>query len=188
MVGTDDVSFVVGRLIGDDKFDLVAAGYRDPRAHLFRDRAAEISRSLHVVEAAVVGRKSVQHFPQIDLSHSDEELLAAVVLDSTERFCHAVEAQGAWKCLYDGDKAAHESRHQALFRLFTTMSFNSLSVHVHPGADHGSGATDITLTRGKATHVVEFKKDSDRTKTLHGLTVQLPKYMESSRANRELTW
>ena len=59
---------------------------------------------------------------------------------------------------------------------------NIFIIKVHPGANHGTGPTDITLTLRNAIHIIEFKKDVVRSKVRHGLEVQLPLYMESAGA------
>jgi hypothetical protein len=56
-----------------------------------------------------------------------------------------------------------------------------LGIQVMPNADHGSGQTDLTLVLGDAVQVVEFKKDHDHARLVHGLTRQLPKYMRAAR-------
>ena len=111
----------------------------------------------------------------------DADMLAAAIADTFDRFKYAVEHEGVWKQLYDpGREPAHESRHQALFRLLASLSFEALGIKALPAADHGSGPTDLTLVLRDAVQVVEFKKDYNLRRLVHGLTVQLPAYMKSA--------
>jgi hypothetical protein len=184
MEGADDISLVVGRLLSDTRFDLIAAGYRRPPILAVKNPTPTISLenpSGSVLDLIEDERRSPAYAIQYE-GWSDEDTLWAAVVDTFDRFKFAVENLGAWRHLYDPWlKSAHESRHQMLFRLFANMAFDAFDIHVHPGADHGSGQTDLTLTLRDVTHVVEFKKDQDKQKIIHGLTVQLPKYMRSAR-------
>lgn len=179
MRGVDDVSFIVGRLLSNEKFDLVAAGYRSYSGAII-DRGVKRLETLHSVEAMTYANDAFSVFPSINFGFPDKDILNATVLDTTEHFADAVRNKGAWSILYkENGQPAHETRHQALFCNFAAIPFRMLGIMVHPGADHGSGPTDLTLTRGNSTHIVEFKKDVSRSKVLHGLEIQLPRYMES---------
>ena len=184
MCEEDDTSFVLGRRTGVEKFDLVAAGFRDPYAFVHGTE-----RHIDLVPSTPFGpdrRESLlPHLvPHVQISGvSDELTLAYAAKDTIERFAKAVENEGSWKLLYDDyGRVLHESQHQQLFRSFAQISFTALGIIIHPNADHGRGPTDLTLALNEAIHIVEFKKDTDRTKIVHGLTVQLPLYMKSAGA------
>ena len=184
MVGDDDISLVVGRLSSDTKFDLVAAGYRDPVAGFMQSRSREWSTPTASALDTVLRLPRIPGLPRIEfVGRPDNEVLLEAALDSIGRFVKAVENQGVWKQLYDPNhQPAHESRHQALFRLLANVSFDALDIQTHPGADHGSGATDITISLGRSIGVIEFKKDHSLPYLRHGLSVQLPAYMRSAGA------
>ena len=113
----------------------------------------------------------------------DWQSLAFAVHDTFGRFRRAVEHEGAWAHLYDGDrKPANESRHQGLFRLFSRISFEAFGIRISPGANYGTGPTDLTFTLQEDIHIVEFKKDYSLQRLIHGLTVQLPIYLRSAGA------
>jgi hypothetical protein len=90
-------------------------------------------------------------------------MLAVAAQDALGLFGKLVEQNGAWRMLYDfPGKPSHETRHQQLFRLCAHVPFTALGIVSNPGADHGSGPTDLSLTLGKETHIVEFKKDTSK--------------------------
>jgi hypothetical protein len=183
MDGDDDVSIVVGRLLSAIKFDLVVAGYRWPS--LLTSDASTRTINLNNISGSVldsINPEAHLRIPEIRYQGmSEATVLSAAVMDTFDRFKYAVEYQGAWKQLYDsGSKPAHESRHQMLFQLFANLSFKALGIKTLPSADHGSGPTDLTLVFRDAVQVVEFKKDYDLRRLVHGLTVQLPFYMRSA--------
>lgn len=184
MRGEDDVSFILGRRTAQTKFDLVVAGFREAWMHLHgTDRIVEIAARSPIEQDP---KHSLLPYlvPRIQISGiTDEQTLAYAVNDTIDRFTRAVEKEGAWRILYDANgKPAHETRHQALFRLFAQLSFVAIGATIQPNADHGRGPTDITLTLNGAVHVIEFKKDTSISKIEHGLKVQLPLYMESAGA------
>jgi hypothetical protein len=191
MDGHDDISLVVGRRSALETFDLVAAGYREVLHHLD-------SRAAHLDVTPGSSPDQIEYSPQIDNSitrialnldnsgssiSKDALVLALAAQDALSMFGRLVERNGAWRMLYDfSGKPSHETRHQQLFRLCAHVPFISLGIVSHPGADHGSGPTDLTLTRGDETHVIEFKKDTSKRELVHGLEVQLPRYMASAEA------
>jgi hypothetical protein len=182
MQGEDDVSLVVGRRTSDDRFDLIAAGYRDPIAHLKRATTRGTRSDLHILDRQWTSTAALPRLlPNVRFEQPDELNLAFAVKDTVDRFALAVQKQGAWKLLHDSNgEPAHETRHQGMFRLFSQLSFGALGIMIHPNADHGRGATDMTLTLHDAVHIVEFKKDSSPAKLLHGLQHQLPHYMSAA--------
>lgn len=186
MSGADEISLVVGRVLSETKFDLVVAGYRTPP---FMVAAAAGARTFDLSPVPGNVLDLLTHTPHLHVPHtryldmSEEDTLSSAISDTLYRFKEAVEHQGGWKNLYDDNKSgpAPETRHQSLFRLFGTLSFEMLDIQVMPNADHGSGQTDLTLVLGDAVQVVEFKKDHDQARLVHGLTRQLPKYMRAAR-------
>jgi hypothetical protein len=186
MSGEDDISLVVGRVLSGTKFDLVVAGYRTPPFMVAAASGARIFDPSSVPGNVLDLLNHAPHLkvPQTSfLGISEEDTLSSAIGDTLYRFKEAVEHQGAWKNLYDDSKGdpAPETRHQSLFRLFGTLSFEMFGIQVMPNADHGSGQTDLTLALGDAVQVVEFKKDHDQARLVHGLTKQLPKYMRAAR-------
>jgi hypothetical protein len=187
MDGEDEISLVLGRLLTVSKFDLVLAGYRK---HPWLG-SSPVPRSIvldetlgNVIDLADHGArlKSLGIILRCEQTE-DWQSLAVAVHDTFGRFRRAVEYEGAWAHLYDGDrKPANESRHQGLFRLFSRISFEALGIRTSPGANHGAGSTDLTLTLQEDIHIVEFKKDYDLQRLIHGLTVQLPIYLRSADA------
>ncbi|MFI6887976.1 hypothetical protein [Streptosporangium canum] len=177
----DDISLVVGRLISPNRFDLVVAGYREPLASFDWNAHDNLQNNI-----LALGSRRAHYLPTIQYQGlPNEKVLMAAVHDTAERFATAVRDQGTWKLLYNASgEPEHETRHQSVFRLFASLTFDALGIHVHPGADHGNGATDLTLTLNASTCVIEFKKDRESKKLRHGLTDQLPQYMNAADA----TW
>jgi hypothetical protein len=185
MAEEDDISFVVGRVTANDKFDLVAAGYRDPMASLTGERDLQIGpvRDLSLMTGGKVW--SENFISKIKLNTSDTEALALVIKDTVTRFSVAVGTQGAWRLLYGKDgHPLHETQHQGMFRLFSQLPFGAMGVRIEPNADHGSGPTDFTLRLNDSVNILEFKKDDKKEEMRHGLAVQLPNYMVSAGAQR----
>lgn len=186
MVGEDEISLVIGRLLSPTKFDLIAAGYRDPIATLKGfGRAQETgSDDFGSVIRAVARNPRWTGLPILQYEYSDAVLLEAAVVDALERFAVAIRDQGAWKLLYGSDGTpVSEQRHQDLFRIFANMVFHHLEIDIHPGADHGNGATDLTISLRNIKWVIEFKKDRDKAAMVRGLVNQLPAYMRSVGTN-----
>ncbi|MER6958420.1 hypothetical protein [Streptomyces sp. NPDC000618] len=187
MAGRDDVSFVVGRQIAADKFDLVAAGYRDPLA--FLSRGLEMPRTFDLSQGGdlslMVDNRAWALGFNVRLDLPDSEVLTIAVDEAMRSFSAAVGKRGAWKHLYGQDgRPLHESHHQGMFRLFSQLLFGALGINVEPNSDHGSGPTDFTLTLGRSVNVIEFKKDDKKEEIRHGLAIQLPNYMDSAAAER----
>lgn len=187
MSGSDDVSFVVGRLLTSEKFDLVAAGYREPFA--FFSRGTDLPRVLDVTQggdlAQMIHNKPWASRFRVRPGMPDSEVLAIAINDVLESFSAAVGKRGAWKLLYGRDgRPLHESHHQGMFRLFSQLPFGALGIHVEPNVDHGSGPTDFTLRLNDSINIIEFKKGDRKEEIRHGLAVQLPNYMESAGAER----
>lgn len=183
MVGDDDISLVVGRLLSPARFDLIAAGYRDPLPSL-KGRIVDLVATKSVSELAS-DLSSIEHLPTIRFDEGDDtSILRYIVRDTLTHFGNSVRDQGAWKHLHDIHRnPVHELQHQGLFRLFANLSFSALGIKVHPGANHGNGATDLTLNLRDATHILEFKKDHDMTSLIRGLVAQLPSYIRAANAS-----
>lgn len=183
MAKEDDISFVVGRMLTNDKFDLVAAGVRDAMASLTGRLEVGPVSDLSLMTGGKVW--SENFITKVKLGTSDTEALALVIEDTVTRFSAAVGRQGAWRLLYGRDgRPLHETQHQGMFRLFSQLPFGAMGVHIEPNADHGSGPTDFTLRLNDAVNILEFKKDDKREDVRHGLAVQLPNYMASAEAQR----
>jgi hypothetical protein len=185
MDGKDEISIVIGRLLTDDKFDLVVAGYRHPAIMTIPPDTRTIV--LGEARGPVLDCLTYRDYPgDVEMRYeglSDEAILEMAALDAFDYFKSAVEREGAWKLLYDqADQPAREAWHQELFRLVARFPFAQLGIKIMPGADHGSGATDLTLVLRDAVLIIEFKKDYDLQRIIHGLNVQLPMYMRSASA------
>ena len=187
MDGEDEISFVLGRLLTSSKFDLVVAGYRKPALLTCPPgtRSIGFDETLgNVIDLADHGAR-IKSLGMILRNEGSEDWqsLAFAVHDTFNFFRRAVEQEGAWVHLYDtGRKPANESRHQDLFRLVSRIPFEAFGIKTSPGANHGAGATDLTLTLREDVHVVEFKKDYELHRLIHGLTIQLPTYLISADA------
>lgn len=189
MSGTDDTSTIVGRRTAADKFDLIAAGYRDPMVH-WRSGDQEPSDFTERLRQHPLERPWRSAYPgsilhRFNFPDAPEELLPRVVMDATDQFGRIIEKEGGWRSLYNADgTVAHETRHQQIFQIASRLLFSAVGIHVDPHANHGVGATDLTLTLHSARHIIEFKKDTS-TKTIeHGYSVQLPRYLNSAAAPR----
>jgi hypothetical protein len=181
----DEISLVVGRMLTDTKFDLVVAGYRSP-AFMRARLGARTIKIVDYIPGSVLDRIAHEkHLPVPEITFdgiSDLGLLSAAIQDSMQRFKRAVEKEGMWRELYDKPtwKPAHESRHQSLFRLLSGLVVEGHGIKILPGTDQGAGQTDFTFTLRDAVSIVEFKKDYDTQRLIHGIQVQLPSYMESA--------
>lgn len=184
MAGDDDISLVVGRRLSPTKFDLIAAGYRDPFASFSEGRGLGIDNRRSAFELAANLSSFHGNLPVIKFDGVDDDVfLRYVVRDTLTHFGNCIRDQGAWRHLHDKDgHPVNELQHQSLFRIFSNFAFRGFGVAVHPGANHGNGATDLTLTLRDSVHIVEFKKDHDRGKLARGLCDQLPSYIRSADA------
>lgn len=182
MSGADDASFVVGRLISSNKYDIVAAGYREPLFSTARHIDFTPVRDLYKLAD---GDPWASNFIRLKFDAPDVELLATTIEQTVEQFAAAVGRQGAWRLLYGRDgQPLHETQHQGIFRLFSKLPFGALGIHMDPNADHGSGPTDFTVRLNDSINIIEFKKDEKLSEIRHGLAIQLPNYMESAGAKR----
>ncbi|MFG1686978.1 hypothetical protein ACGFNP_42915 [Nonomuraea sp. NPDC049269] len=183
MYDVDDISLVVGRMISSSKFDLVIAGVREIM-HKLTGREGRVIDLTNRRDTLVSNGGRQHYLPRLEYEDfSNKDALMAAVNDTADQFKVAVRDRGAWKHLYDSaGNPEHESRHQALYRLFASLAFDALGIEVHPNADHGSGPTDLTLALNGTTCVIEFKKDRELRKLRHGILVQLPQYMRSANA------
>jgi hypothetical protein len=187
MDGEDEISLILGRLLTESKFDLVLAGYRK-HPWLYSSlapRSIVLGETIgNVIDLADHGARLKSLGIILGYEQSEDwQSLAFAVHDTFGRFRRAVESEGAWVHLYDdGRKPANESRHQGLFRLFSRIGFEAFGIRTSPGANHGAGSTDLTLTLQEDIHIVEFKKDYDLQRLIHGLTIQLPTYLRSADA------
>jgi hypothetical protein len=185
MDGKDEISIVIGRLLTDDKFDLVVAGYRHPAIMTIPPDTRTIV--LGEARGPVLDCVTYRDYPgDVEMRYEgqpDATVLEMAAMDAFDYFKAAVEREGTWKLLYDpAGQPARESWHQELFRLVARFPFAQLGIKIMPGADHGSGQTDLTLVLRDAVLIIEFKKDYDLQRVIHGLNVQLPMYMRSAAA------
>lgn len=185
---TDDTSLVVGRMISDSRFDLIAAGYREPSA-VIRANSREIALGGESIGTTNLARLAVGDpwsagLLQLDVQGpSDDELLRSTISDTIERFRQAVEDHGAWRLLYDGvGNVMRESQHQGMFKLFSRLTFGSLGIGIDTNTDHGSGNTDFTARYKRSTAIIEFKKDDRIERLRHGFAIQLPTYMKAAQS------
>ncbi|MFJ9211147.1 hypothetical protein [Streptomyces sp. NPDC102264] len=189
MTGRDDVSLVIGRLLSHSKFDLVAAGYREPSTNVAMIRQPVTTRNglgISDLKALAAGRHWGDMLPEfLAPGIADDELLSMAILDTISRFQTAIEEQGGWKLLYDDNqKVLHERQHQGMFQIFSRLTFGALKIHIDANPDHGSGPTDFTARLNKATAIIEFKKDDKLQEVRHGISTQLPIYMKSAEATQ----
>ncbi|MGW3964987.1 hypothetical protein ACWED2_34575 [Amycolatopsis sp. NPDC005003] len=184
MVDDDDISLVVGRLLSPTKFDLIAAGYRDPLPSFAGGGELDLSKERSAFELAANLSGFGGNLPLIKYDGFDDgDWLRYVVQDMLTHFGNCIRDQGAWRFLYDRDGCpVHELQHQSLFRMFANFIFRGFGITVHPGANCGNGATDLTLALRRSVHIVEFKKDHDRVTLSRGLLEQLPAYIRSADA------
>jgi hypothetical protein len=185
MDGADEISLILGRLLTASKFDLVVAGYRKHPFLVSPPAARSIvldEATGNVIDRADLGARLKSLGMALRYERSEDwQSLAFAIHDTLDRFRRAVEREGAWVHLYDAEcKPANESRHQGLFRLFSRISFEAFGIGTSPGANHGAGPTDLTFTLREDIHILEFKKDYDLQRLIHGLTVQLPMYLRSA--------
>ncbi|MCP2338593.1 hypothetical protein FHU30_003948 [Actinomadura rupiterrae] len=130
----DDVSLVLGRRTSVDKFDLVAAGYRDPMLTMLaaQERVIDLEERWAIPSSGLAPASLDRILPHVSFEGvPDVEMLQCAIADSFDRFKHAIREHGLWRHLYDGaGRPAHESRHQALYRLCANFAFSSLRVSV----------------------------------------------------------
>jgi hypothetical protein len=190
MDGRDEASFILCRLQTDSKFDLVVAGNRrDPLLGVFLAQPDVRSISLappleNVIDLIDYDSETQSGDDIFRISgFGDWQFLVYAVRDALGRFKRAVEQEGAWRQLYNPDmKSAHESRHQGAFRLCARSTFYAYGIKFFPGVDFGTGETDFTLSLREAIHIIEFKKDYDKRRLIHGLARQLPSYLNAAGA------
>ena len=142
MDGEDEISIVIGRLLTDDKFDLVVAGYRHPAIMTIPPGTRTIV--LGEAPGPVLDRVTYRDYPgDVEIRYKglpDATVLEMAAMDGFDYFKSAVEREGTWKLLYDrAGQPARESWHQELFRLVARFPFAQLGIKIMPGADHGSG-------------------------------------------------
>ena len=191
MQDRDDISLIVGRVISSNRFDLIAAGYREP-SHLTVLRVDAASGTTRTWDLQGV-RAPQQYFARTSADYTESrfrfvplqspEQLDVLIEDALEQFRILVEQRGAWRLLYNANgEPLHESTHHGLLRIIGRFTLEVAGAVVDPGADHGSGPTDFTVSAGGFKTVVEIKKDTS-TRLEHGLKTQLLHYARAAGAD-----
>jgi hypothetical protein len=106
-----------------------------------------------------------------------------VVLKICSQFQKLIEFNDLWRLLYNKDGSVkHESAAQLLFFGVADAYCNANNIDLNREPRVGRGSVDFKLSRGNLKITVEVKLSSNK-KLVHGLTNQLPTYMESSDAD-----
>jgi hypothetical protein len=111
----------------------------------------------------------------------------AFVIKICNQFKDVVEKKGLWRLLYyNRDGRLMRKKEEAAQLLFYGVAVcycdaNGMAndVDVSPETDAGRGPVDFKFSRGRRLRVLVEIKLSTNTRLVHGLTKQLPTYMES---------
>jgi hypothetical protein len=172
MSGTQEGELVVGIYKGGDQFELIACGYMNIVAELAGHEADSVRKMLERWGEDYESR------PHVDLSGlvklSFNEMAEALQFRRGARLLNAIGA-------------ARESSLQDLYYMLAPFVFAAYGVKLLREVGTGFGVVDFQVSRADETHLIEFKQwkiGADTSKLLHGLTVQLPSYIEDMRARR----
>lgn len=109
------------------------------------------------------------------------KLVGAII----EQFKFMIECKGLNSLLWKGDKKGRcaERVPQLLFYMIAWTYCQANNIDVNPEVDTGSGLIDFKFSVGFSYKVIVELKYSDNPKLLPGLSSQLPRYIESEKAN-----
>lgn len=172
MSGEQDGELIVGVYKGGNQFELIACGYLDILAEMAGGEAVFMCE---IVERW--GKEWSAH-PYIDLA----DLVKVSFGEMGESLTFRKGAR-----LVNVIGKGRESSLQDLYYIVAPFVFAPAGVKLQREVGTGLGIVDFQVTRGDETHLIEFKQwkiGADASKLLHGLRVQLPSYIEDSRALR----
>lgn len=140
------------------------------------ERLVFISRARELIAAIPVKKQSF---------NCDLQGLNKLVETIIEHFKFMIECKGLNSLLWKGDKKGRcaERVPQLLFYMIAWTYCHANDIDVNPEVDTGSGLIDFKFSVGFTHKIIVELKYSDNHKLLSGLNNQLPKYIESEKAN-----
>lgn len=109
---------------------------------------------------------------------NDIKEMREVVLKICYRFKKLIEDNGLWRLLYDKKQPKHEAAAQLLYYGIADAYCKANNIDISREVNNGHGPVDFKLSiGGKQKILVEIKLTSN-SQLIHGVTKQLPLYME----------
>lgn len=123
-------------------------------------------------------KKKVEEYPLLLVPPNDIKEMREVVLKICYRFKKLIEDNGLWRLLYDKKQPKHEAAAQLLYYGIADTYCKANNIDISREVNNGHGPVDFKLSiGGKQKILVEIKLTSN-SQLIHGVTKQLPLYME----------
>ena len=119
---------------------------------------------------------------ELTLPLMDENNVKDVVFKICERFKELIESNRMSTMLFSDGKAQSESFVQRLFYCTAALYCEANNIDINRESDPGCGELDFKFSHGAHRKVIIEIKLSSNKQLLHGLTTQLPIYMETEKA------
>lgn len=119
---------------------------------------------------------------ELPLPTADENNIKDIVFKICERFKELIENNRMSTMLFSDGKAQSESFVQRLFYCTAALYCEANNIDINRESDPGCGELDFKFSHGAHRKVIIEIKLSSNKQLLHGLTTQLPIYMETEKA------
>ena len=116
---------------------------------------------------------------KLDLIHPTEQNVIDVAMQLCTHFKKLIEVHRMSQLLFTDGKPQRESFVQRLFYMTSSMYCISNNIDMSREVDGGCGALDFKFSAGAHSKVIVEIKLSSSSQLIHGLTSQLPIYMEA---------
>ena len=119
---------------------------------------------------------------ELPLPTADENNINDVVFKICKRFKELIEYNRMSTLLFSNGKPQNETFVQRLFYMTASLYCESNDIDINRESDPGCGELDFKFSSGAHKKVIVEIKLSSNKQLLHGLTKQLPIYMETDKA------
>ena len=119
---------------------------------------------------------------ELPLPTADENNVKDIVFTICERFKELIESNRMSTMLFSDGKAQSESFVQRLFYCTAVLYCEANNIDINRESDPGCGELDFKFSYGAHKKVIIEIKLSSNKQLSHGLTTQLPIYMETEKA------
>lgn len=119
---------------------------------------------------------------ELRLPMADENNVKDIVFTICEHFKNLIENNRMSTLLFTNGKTQNETFVQRLFYMTASLYCESNDIDINRESDPGCGELDFKFSSGAHKKVIVEIKLSSNKQLLHGLTTQLPIYMETEKA------
>ena len=126
----------------------------------------------------VVGENCASQYP-LELPKPTEQNVMDVVMRICQHYKHLIEVRRLSSILYNGDVPQDEDFVQKYFYSIALSYCEYSNIDLNRESDVGCGRLDFKFSSGAHKKVIIEVKLSSNSQLIHGLTTQLPWYMEA---------